>query len=317
MSEITLSTALGRGDTTAAPCPPYTGAAKGDHIMRKNLILISLTLIAIMFLYSCSDVSEAKDTSALPDITTVLQHGTDNATLNAAEKIPSQSDHGNVSPVGSGYDKSTFDEPPVENSCWSFRTIEEYLNAISEDGPEEYAELRKTFRFKTLKNEGAPSSAEKTSGGTPTPKIDGATVTLRDKEGYPGISCMVNDLYDYSWTWYHCVMGDQEFTVRISDSGELDSLNITANDSYVDVLAKIASDAPSPSNYKEFEAYERIYEENLTLAGGNNVEAMISEMKNSSEIYVMFHSQGALICVTGSSQLLNDAFWSVFSIDLE
>lgn len=146
------------------------------------------------------------------------------------------------------------------------------------------------------------------------PGINGKTASLRDAKGYVKISLMPRELYALPWIWYHCVVDNYDLTVQISYPSVLKNPEIDSAASYSDVLSIIAPDAPSPENFQQYESYNAIYEAEKVLADGRAVTAMISELKNSSKVYVMFYIDGVLVLLYADNQLFTESFLSTFDI---
>ncbi len=148
------------------------------------------------------------------------------------------------------------------------------------------------------------------------PQYNESCVELRNEEGYSNVSFMTCELYNLPWIWYHCKVDEYDLTVKISYLDVLDSEELSAAASYTDVLALIAPDAPSPSNYQQYSSYKTIYEEEIRLADGRSVTAMFSVLKDSSKVYVMFYLDGVLFSLYADNQLFSDAFWEAFNVAL-
>lgn len=146
------------------------------------------------------------------------------------------------------------------------------------------------------------------------PVMDGEPIALRNIEGYSGVSLLPCELYNLPWIWYHCTLGNANLDIKISYLGALERIEIEATETYLDVLKLIAPDAPSPSNYQQYESYKTIYEKEVTLADGQAVTTMISEMNNTSKVYVMLLLNDTLISMYGDAQVFSDGFWGSFGL---
>ncbi len=146
------------------------------------------------------------------------------------------------------------------------------------------------------------------------PVMDGEPIALRNIEGYSGVSLMTCELYNLPWIWYHCTLGNANLDIKISYPGALERTEIEAAETYLDVLKLIAPDAPSPSNYQWYESYKSIYEKAVILSNGQVVTVMISELHNTSKIYVMLLLNDTLISMYGDVQVFSDGFWGSFGL---
>ena len=146
------------------------------------------------------------------------------------------------------------------------------------------------------------------------PEINGELIALRDAEGYSSVSLMTCELYNLPWIWYHCTLGDESVDIKISYPGALESAEIEMAETYLDILKLIAPNAPSPSNYQRYKSYKSIYEKDIALSNGQVVTVMVSEMHDTSKIYVMLLINNTLVSVYGEAQLLSDEFWGSFDL---
>ena len=146
------------------------------------------------------------------------------------------------------------------------------------------------------------------------PTINGEPAPLRNKDGFSSITFFASELYNLPWTWYDCKVGEYDLRINISYLDALDNEQLREAVSYTDVLDIIAPDAPSPSNYQDYESYKSIYEKDMTLYNGKTVKAMICELKESSNVHVMIHIDGVLMILYGDNSLLADSFFE--SLDL-
>jgi len=125
---------------------------------------------------------------------------------------------------------------------------------------------------------------------------------------------MTSELYNLPWIWYNCVVDGYDLRVQVSYTSVLGSKDINSATSYLEVLSLIATKAPTPDNFHEYENYKKIYEKEITLADGRKIMAMVSELNDSSNEYVMFYQDGMLIILYADNQLFTDKFWSLFSM---
>ena len=146
------------------------------------------------------------------------------------------------------------------------------------------------------------------------PSYGGKLCTLRDAEGFNNITVFTVELYNLPWIWYFCKVQDKSFRVQIAYTCVLDSVKLDSARTYCEVLSVIAPDAPQPANYKEYKSYQKIYEKDLSLSNGKKLTAMVSEVKDSDTVYVMFKYDGLLVCITADFRILSDSFWSKFDL---
>lgn len=146
------------------------------------------------------------------------------------------------------------------------------------------------------------------------PAINGEECALRNKEGFSNISLMTSELYYIPWIWYHCKYNNNDIDIKISYPSVLESSELNSAKTYYEVLKMIAPSAPNPDNYTEFESYQNIYEADINLANDKKVVAMISEIKDSSKVYVMFIYDGILVSIYTDNDNLSEEFWNSFSL---
>lgn len=217
---------------------------------------------------------------------------------------------------------STVDKPltletPADQNTYSFDSYESLSEALTAKNSATYIQLREeqadfgNVYTRTL------SSFASQSISVAIPQMDGKNLTLRGKEGYANISLLTCELYQLPWLWYHCVVGGDDLDVKIAYPSVLHNEALDHAKSYPDALALIAPDAPSPENYEQYASYQTIYEKELCLADGRTVSAMISELKESDKVYVMFCQDGMLISLQANQELFTDAFWSAFRISAQ
>ena len=146
------------------------------------------------------------------------------------------------------------------------------------------------------------------------PSINEDVCQLRNKEGFSNISLMTTELYNLPWICYHCKVNESYVDIKLAYPSVIGSNEINHAKTYREVLSVIAPNAPNPDNYTKYDSYENIYETELTLANDRIVEAMISELKNSNKVYVMFDFDGLLVSIYADNQILLDSFWSSFAL---
>ena len=146
------------------------------------------------------------------------------------------------------------------------------------------------------------------------PQVNGKPVDLRNQEGYANITLMTNELYNLPWIWYHCRVNGYDLSVRVAYPEVLNNVQVNSANTCREVLAVIAPDAPSPDNYQQYSAYQNIYERELTIAGGERVTAMVSELKDSDQVYVQFYQDGMLVVLYSDADLFTDSFWMSFCV---
>lgn len=205
-------------------------------------------------------------------------------------------------------------ETPPDNYVYKYDSYTEIGRALSLSSSDEYRLLHsKNEQYGLLYT----NTLKRFSEGNEIfyiPVMDGKPIALRNIEGYSGVSLMTCELYNLPWIWYHCTLGNANLDIKISYPGALERTEIEAAETYLDILKLIAPDAPSPSNYQQYESYKTIYEKEVTLANGRVVTAMISEMNNTSKVYVMLLLNDILISMYGDVQVFSDGFWESFGL---
>ncbi|MBP0960540.1 MAG: hypothetical protein J5864_00165, partial [Oscillospiraceae bacterium] len=192
------------------------------------------------------------------------------------------------------------DEPPASNS-FLFDSYDDLAKALTEQdssavfGTDNYGELFD----KTI------AAFKNNTINLYVPAID---------EDVSNITLMTAELYNLPWIWYHCKVDDNDVNVRIAYPGVIEKLDLSSAKTYYEVLKLIAPDAPNPDNYESYDSYQKIYESEISLANGKKVDAMISELKNNSKVYVMLNYEGMLVIVYADKSVLTASFWSSFTL---
>jgi len=207
-------------------------------------------------------------------------------------------------------------ETPADTTDYHFFSYADLAKTLISSSSDEFKLLRsEQARYGTLHTNTLSLFA---SGDIAllAPEMNGEPIPLRDLKGYAPapISYMTSGVYGLPWIWYYCTLNDSDFRVQLAYPSVLNREEISSATTYLDVLKLIAPDAPSPSNYQEYASCEKIYEKAVTLADGQVVTAMFSELKNSTKIYVMLYIDDVLVCMYGEAQLFSDAFWAAFDL---
>ena len=205
-------------------------------------------------------------------------------------------------------------EKPLDQHSYNFNSYNELVQALTKKTSSKYSTLRiEQGDYGTAYQ----NTLAKFANGdikVAIPQIDESEMILQNKDGYSKITLFTCELYCLPWIWYHCVVNDQKVTVRVSYLDAIYNVENSQNTTYAQILKSIApGGAPSPENYQKYESYKSIYEKNIVLNDGTSVTAMISELKNDSNVYVSFYYDGLLIVLYGDGELFSDIFWSSFS----
>jgi len=205
-------------------------------------------------------------------------------------------------------------ETPPDTKFYHIDSYADLAKALTLSSSDEFKSLRsKQAKYGTLHT----NTLNRFASGTfvpLVPEMNGEPIPLRNLEGYSAIIYMSSELYGLPWIWYYCTLNGSDFRVQISYPSVLNREEISAATTYLDVLNLIAPDAPMPSNYQKYKDYKTIYEKAVTLADGQVVTAMFSELKDSTKIYVMLYIDDVLVCMYGEAQLFSDAFWAAFDL---
>ena len=205
-------------------------------------------------------------------------------------------------------------QAPPQHSCYDFDSYRDIVRALTKKNSKKYSILREEQYDCGTVYQNTLSKFANGDIKVAIPQIDNKAMPIENKEGMSKITLMTKELYDLPWVWYHCVVNNQEVTVRISYLDAVYYVENSQNTTYLQILKSIAPDAPSPENYQNFESYKTIYEKNIVLKDGVTVTAMISEVKDSSKEYVKFYYDGLLIVLDGDSEFFSDEFFNSFSI---
>lgn len=128
------------------------------------------------------------------------------------------------------------------------------------------------------------------------------------------ITLLTSELYNLPCIWYHCKADNSDIDIKLAYHSIIENDALNSAKTYYDILKLIAPEAPNPDNYTEFESYQKIYESKISLANDKNVDAMISEIKDSNKVYVMFNYDGMLVSIYADQNALTEEFWNSFSL---
>lgn len=146
------------------------------------------------------------------------------------------------------------------------------------------------------------------------PQVNGINLPLRSSGGAE-ITLFTNELYNLPWIWYQCLFDEKyEITVKLSYIASIGLNDAYSMTDFCKLQKIIAPDAPSPDNYKEYDAYSVIYQQELELGDGSIVMAMMSELKDSSKIYVSICQNGMLVSLYGEKEVFTKEFWRSFAM---
>lgn len=193
-----------------------------------------------------------------------------------------------------------------------FSSYQNLVQALTEKGSTGYSMLRENqdqygTAFQNTLNKFANGDIK-----IAIPQMDESAMHLRNENGYSNITFFTRELYDLPWFWYHCTVDNQKLDVRISYFDAISPVEGSQNATYVQLLKSIAPDAPSPDNYQTYESYKKISEQTIVLKDEGAVTAMISELKDRPNLYVMFYHNGMLVILDGDPALFSDQFWKSF-----
>lgn len=205
-------------------------------------------------------------------------------------------------------------ETPLDQQSYNFNSYQDVVQAMTQKSSSGYAMLREEQDDYGAVYQNTLTQFTNADIKVAIPQFDENAMPLQNKDGYANITLMTSDLYNLPWLWYHCVVNNQKVDVRVSYLDAIYNVESSQKTTYVQILKSIAPDAPSPANYQKYESYKTIYEKNIVLKDGVSVTAMISEIKDSSKVYVMFYYDGLLISLYGDCELFSESFWKSFSI---
>ena len=146
------------------------------------------------------------------------------------------------------------------------------------------------------------------------PQVNEINLPL-SSDGGAEITLFTNELYNLPWIWYKCLLGEKyEITVKLSYITSIGLNDAYSMTDFCKVQKIIAPDAPSPDNYEEYKVYSTIYQQELQLGDGSAVMAMVSELKDSSKIYVSICQNGMLVSLYGEKDVFTEEFWRSFAM---
>ncbi len=219
----------------------------------------------------------------------------------------------NISETADSKLSGVIEAPPNQNS-YHFDSYQDVVQALTQKNSSGYSMLREEQGDYGTAYQNILTQFTKADIKVAIPQFDENAMPLQNNDGYATITLMTSELYNLPWLWYHCVVNDQKVDVRISYLDAVYNVENSQKTTYVQILKSIAPNAPSPENYQKYESYKNIYEKDIVLRSEASVTAMISEIKDSSKIYVMFYYDGLLIVLSGDCELFSDDFWKSFSI---
>lgn len=205
-------------------------------------------------------------------------------------------------------------EQPPANHSYYFDSYEDVKKALTIQSSESFALIREEqtkFGNTYQKTLSAFASDEIKMV---VPQLNGSNIKFRDKEGFQNITLFSAETYNLPWLWYYCVVDEYDLRVQVSYINILDNPKINAAKSYYEVLSLIAPNGPSPKTVDKFEGYKDIYEKEIKFADGRTETAMIYELKNRAEEYVLIYRDGMLIILYADSKLFSEDFWKSFNV---
>ncbi len=205
-------------------------------------------------------------------------------------------------------------ETPSNQHSYNFNSYQDLVKALTQKNSSEYSTLREKQDDYGAVYQNTLTQFTNANIKVAIPQFNEKPMSLQNKDEYSKITLMTSELYNLPWLWYHCVVNNQKVDVQVSYLDAIYNVENSQKATYVQILKSIAPDAPSPENYQKYESYKNIYKKNIVLKDGVSVTAMISELKDSSKIYVMFYYDGLLIVLDGDCALFSDDFWKSFSI---
>lgn len=145
------------------------------------------------------------------------------------------------------------------------------------------------------------------------PEYNGKLSELRKKEGLSSISLLTKELFGLPWIWYHCVINDKNYQVKVTYP-EIVDIDLKNAKSYLEVVSIIYPDSPKPDNYTKYPSYKSVYEKEYTFCDGTTVLALFGELNDDTTVYVRFYLYGAMIVVQCDSSLVAEDFFKSFKI---
>jgi hypothetical protein len=203
---------------------------------------------------------------------------------------------------------------PAEHQSYDFNSYQEVIQALTQKDSSGYLTLREEQADCGAIYQNILSKFANGDIKVAIPKLGDNAMPLQNKKGYSTVTLMTSELYNLPWLWYHCVIENQEMTVRVSYLDAIYNVENSQKTTYAQILKSLAPDAPSPENYQKYEHYKVIYEKNIVLKDGISVTAIISEIKDNSKEFVRFYYDGLLVVLYGEHELFTDDFFSSFSI---
>ena len=209
------------------------------------------------------------------------------------------------------FDNSSIDpnaQEPIPNTTFFFNTYAEFFHWMHEDTNEQRDDLTWGNEYYNYVNE-----VSQNLSSFSIPYFKGVPMKLREKEGFSGIVFMTSELYNLPWIWYYGSINGNEVVVKqacLSQKYLTQEIGKTASQ----FIGKLAPDAPNVNNIDSFPTYKEIKEEMISLSG-QTVSSIVYELKNDTRISVTFRLDGALYIVTAQKEVLNNDFWSVFTMN--
>ena len=145
------------------------------------------------------------------------------------------------------------------------------------------------------------------------PEYNGKLSELRKKEGLSSISLLTKELFGLPWIWYHCVINDKNYQVKVTYP-EIVDIDLKNAKAYLEVVSIIYPDSPKPDNYTKYPSYKSVYEKEYTFCDGTTVLALVGELNDDTTVYVRFYLYGAMIVVQCDSSLVAEDFFKSFKI---
>ena len=205
--------------------------------------------------------------------------------------------------------------PPLY-STYDFDSYEEIIQALTMNETESYNEIRQRNAHLELGEVymNTLSAFEMGEKKLVVPQLCGVDIQFRNRgKGYSNIALFSEELYGLPWIWYYCIVDNLKLTVRTMYVSVLEEERIDNAKTALEVVRLLDPDAPNPQNYKEFDAYKKIYEKEIELSD-RKVKALVFELNDDSRIYVDIYYDDVYIRLTAEKELLSKDFFKKFSI---
>ena len=200
-------------------------------------------------------------------------------------------------------------EPPSDNIAnYRFESYDELLASFSTEAPKDDPVQSE----KSMYGENYEAFVDKmTSSDTKIiiPYYNGSPMKLYRPKDF-GITLMSYDFVELPWIWYFCEYEEELLRIKIT----YPLVDIPQDYSASDALKAIYPEAVNVHNYQDFENYDSVYTQTITM-DGMELDALIYDLNKIERITKCIYYKGFFIMVYIDEQLNDENLWENLSFE--